>query len=46
MPNSSSFLEGAENIEMAGVEHAGPNGLQERQDVYAEVKRVLEYPCW
>lgn len=31
---------------MDGVEHAGANGLQERDDVYDEVKRVLEYPCW
>ena len=46
IPNASSILDGAENIAFEGVEHFGPNGLLEVLDVYAEVKRVLEYPCW
>jgi len=46
VPNSSSRLDGAENIEIEGAEHDGPNGLLEREDVYNEVLRVLQYPCW
>ena len=46
IPNESSHLEGAENIKLEGVEHSGPNGLLEREDVFLEVLRVLEYPCW
>lgn len=34
----------AENIEVDGVAHAGPDGLLEAMIVYPEVKRVLEYP--
>jgi triacylglycerol lipase len=46
VPNESSFLEGAENIEFEGVEHDGPNGLVEVEEVFLEVLRVLQYPCW
>ena len=46
VPNSSSLLEGAELIEFEGVEHSGANGLLEREDVYEEVRRVLQYDCW
>jgi len=46
VPNSSSQLDGAENIALEGVEHDGANGLLERIEAYDEVKRVLEYPCW
>jgi triacylglycerol lipase len=46
VPNSSSYLGGAENIEFVGVEHSGANGLLEVEEVYDEVRRVLEYPCW
>jgi len=46
VPAASSFVEGAENIEFQGIDHAGPNGLQQHSDVYDEVKRVLEYPCF
>lgn len=41
---STSHLDGAENIEVTGVDHAGANGLTESLLVYPEVKRVLEYP--
>jgi triacylglycerol lipase len=44
VPDESAELPGAENIPFDGVDHAGPNGLLERAEVYAEVKRVLEYP--
>jgi triacylglycerol lipase len=43
VPNSSSELDGAENIAFEGVEHDGANGLQEVEAVYLEVRRVLEY---
>jgi hypothetical protein len=46
VPNESSHLEGAENISIEGAEHFGENGLEQREDVYAEVRRVLEYDCW
>jgi len=46
VPNESSYLEGAENIALEGIEHDGPNGLQERLEAYEEVRRVLQYPCW
>ena len=46
IPNSSSELEGAENIAFDGVEHSGPDGLLEVPEVYDEVLRVLDYPCW
>jgi triacylglycerol lipase len=41
VPASSSFLEGAENITIAGVDH---EGLLESETVYAEIVRVLRYP--
>lgn len=43
VPNSSSQLDGAENIPIEGVEHDGANGLQEVEAVYLEVRRVLQY---
>lgn len=46
VPNASSTLEGAENIVFEGVEHSGPKGLLEVPEVFAEVLRVLAYPCW
>ena len=46
MPAETSQLDGAENIVFDDVEHSGPNGLLERDDVFAEVLRVLQYPCW
>jgi len=46
VPNESSHLEGAENIIFEGVEHDGDNGLPEVPEVYEEVRRVLQYPCW
>ncbi len=46
VPNSSSRLDGAENIEIEGVSHAGEGGLQEDERTYDEVKRVLRYPAW
>jgi triacylglycerol lipase len=46
VPNRSSHLEGAENLEFPGVEHDGPRGLLQAPEVYAEVRRVLEYPGW
>ena len=42
----SAHLEGAENIEFSGIDHAGPNGLLEVAAVYSEVLRVLRYPLW
>ena len=45
-PMESAHLEGAENIELEGVSHDGPQGLQQHPDAYREVKRVLEYPYW
>lgn len=44
--NESSHLEGAENLVIEGAEHDGENGLLQREDAYAEVLRVLGYPCW
>ena len=46
VPNASSELDGAENIVIEGVEHAGENGLLEREDVWSEIVRVLGYACW
>jgi triacylglycerol lipase len=46
IPNASSQLAGAENIAMPGVEHYGPKGLNEDAATYAQVLRVLGYPCW
>lgn len=46
VPNSSSYLEGAENISLEGVTHSGPDGLEQSAEAYAEIKRVLQYPCW
>jgi hypothetical protein len=43
VPNSSSQLDGAENISFEGVEHDGANGLLEVEAVYLEVRRVLKY---
>jgi triacylglycerol lipase len=44
--NESSMLDGAENIEVMGVEHAGPDGLLEHEMVHPHVLRVLGYPAW
>lgn len=46
VPVASSTLDGAENIEVQGVPHAGPGGLTEAEVVYVEVLRVLQYPPW
>jgi triacylglycerol lipase len=46
VPVTSSHLDGAENIEVSGVPHAGPGGLTEDEAVYLQVRRVLEYPAW
>ena len=46
VPNSSSHLDGAENIEIPGVTHSGANGVQEDEQSYQEVKRVLRYQAW
>jgi triacylglycerol lipase len=46
VPNDSSTLEGAENISFPGLSHYGPTGMTEAPEVYAEVKRVLQYPAW
>jgi len=46
IPNASSTLDGAENISFEGISHYGPTGLTEAPVVYAEVKRVLQYPAW
>lgn len=46
VPNSSSKLTGAENIQVKGVAHSGATGLLEHKDAYAQVKRVLQYPPW
>ncbi len=46
VPNSSSKLTGAENIELKGVAHSGAQGLLERMEAYKHVKRVLQYPPW
>ncbi len=44
VPNSSSYLDGAENIVVPGVEHSGATGLLEDPTVYTNVVRVLQYP--
>jgi hypothetical protein len=44
VPNSSSQLDGAEWVVMPGVEHYGPNGLNEDEASIAELERVLQYP--
>ena len=46
VPNASSKLVGAENIQLKGVAHAGAQGLLEHQEAYKHVKRVLQYPPW
>jgi len=46
VPNASSELPGALNVEFEGVEHAGPNGLLEAPQVYEKVLEVLDHPCW
>jgi triacylglycerol lipase len=46
VPNDSSHLEGAENISLPGVAHSGTSGLEQHPDAYAEILRVLQYPCW
>lgn len=46
IPNASSILVGAENIEVLDIEHSGPNGLLEQEAPYLEVLRVLQYPAW
>jgi len=46
IPNESSYLAGAENIEMPEVEHYGPDGLLEDAATFDEVERVLQYPAW
>ena len=46
VPTDASMLDGAENIEVTGVPHAGAGGLTEDEGVYAEVMRVLLYPPW
>jgi triacylglycerol lipase len=46
VPNWSSELDGAELVAIPGVEHAGPQGLQEDEATYAELARVLSYPRW
>ncbi len=43
IPNDSSHLEGAENIVIEGATHVG---LLDHDEAYAELRRVLEYPCW
>jgi triacylglycerol lipase len=46
VPPESAYLEGAENIEVSGVDHAGANGLLEHEIVFPHVLRVLSYPRW
>ena len=46
IPVTSAELPGAENIAVEGVDHSGENGLLEVEEVYEELKRVLEYPPW
>lgn len=42
VPNASSHLEGAENIEVPGVTHTG---LLDDAATYTEIRRVLDYPA-
>jgi triacylglycerol lipase len=45
VPSGSSPLPPpCEDIAFNGIDHDGPDGLLERPEVYAEVKRVLLYP--
>lgn len=44
VPWESSPIDGAENIPFDGIDHDGANGLLERPEVYAQVKRVIQYP--
>ena len=46
VPDWSSILDGAENIELPGVTHSGPDGLQQSDLAYEELRRVLLYPPW
>ena len=41
--NDSSYLEGAENIVMEGVDHVG---LLQDEATWDELVQVLTYPCW
>ncbi len=41
---ASSELVGAENVVFMGVPHAGAGGLTEDPGIYAELRRVLDYP--
>jgi triacylglycerol lipase len=43
VPAESSQLDGAENIMLPGIEHAGESGLQQSEQVFDEVVRVLDY---
>ena len=45
-PAASAHLDGAENIDLSGVTHAGQDGLLEHIDAFVEVRRVLQYPPW
>ncbi len=44
VPAASAHLDGAENIELDGIDHSGKSGLLERPEAYAQVKRVLTHP--
>ena len=44
IPNSSSILDGAENIAVEGVEHDGPGGLLETASTYVVLRDVLARP--
>jgi triacylglycerol lipase len=44
VPNTSSILEGAENLAIEGVTHDGPSGLQETASTYAVLREVLKRP--
>jgi hypothetical protein len=44
VPNSSSHLDGALNVAIEGVEHSGPNGLQETAATYVALKEALLRP--
>jgi hypothetical protein len=43
VPNESSKLAGAEWVEMPGIEHYGPGGLNEDPGSIDELERVLLY---